>query len=184
MPRPRGRRGETRNRHAHRGGRAAAAPGQRHAGAAQHHRAGKHQLAGQVAPPRPPGRIRPRHAQRAHHPAAHLQVGHEPPVGMYHQPLIQRATHRRRLYAHHSRSDSPQIIPQSCNGASASRVARDRKSAPSARVGMREQQRWVTDQAATISHAPWAPGQAAALGGAMRVGVHQLVQPVSKCQRY
>ena len=74
--------------------------------------------------PRRLGRIRARHAQRAHHPAAHLQVGHEPPVGMYHQPLIQRATHRRRLYAHHSRSDSPPNIPPSRGRASASRVAR------------------------------------------------------------
>ena len=133
VPRPRGRRGETCNRHAHRGGRAAAAPGQRHAGAAQHHRAGKHQLAGQVAPPRRLGRIRPRHAQRAHHPAAQLQIGHEPAIGMDHQPLIERSTHWRRLYAHHSRSDSPPIIPPS-RGASASRVARARRSAPSATI--------------------------------------------------
>ena len=93
VPQRRGRRGETRNRHAHRGGRTAAAPGQRHAGAAQHHRAGKHQLAGQVAPPRRLGRIRPRHAQRAHHPAAQLQIRHEPAIGMDHQPLIERSTH-------------------------------------------------------------------------------------------
>ena len=99
------------NRHAHRGGRAAAAPGPRHAGAAQHHRAGKHQLAGQVAPPRPPSAASERAMRSARTtPAAHLQVGHEPPVGMHHQPLIQRATHRRRLYAHHSRSDSPPMI--------------------------------------------------------------------------
>ena len=112
VPRRRGRRGESRNRHANRGGRAAAAPGQRHAGAAQHHRAGKHQLAGQVAPPRPAGRVRARHAQRAHHAATHLQIRHEPAVGMDHQPLIERSTHWRRLYAHHSRSDSPPIIPR------------------------------------------------------------------------
>ena len=99
VPRHRGRRGETRNRYANRGGRAAAAPGQRHAGAAQHHRAGKHQLAGQVTPPCPLRRIRPCHAQRAHHAAAHLQIRHEPAIGMHHQPLIQRSTHWRRLYA-------------------------------------------------------------------------------------
>ena len=150
---------DSHNRHAHRGGRATTAPGQRHAGAAQHHRAGKHQLAGQITPPRRLGRIRTRHAQRAYHPAANLQVGQEPPVGMHHQPLIQRATQRRRLYAHHSRSDSPPIIPPSRGGTSASRVARARESALSARVGMRKRQRWLTDQAATISHHRGHPGR-------------------------
>ena len=44
------------------------------------------QLAGQVTQPRPLGRIQPRHAVRSHHPAAHLQVGHEPAIGMTTNP--------------------------------------------------------------------------------------------------
>ena len=148
---------DSHNRHAHRGGRATTAPGQRHAGAAQHHRAGKHQLAGQITPPRRLGRIRTRHAQRVH-PApisrsARNRPSHAPPApdtACHPAPPIK---------CHHSRSDSPPIIPPSRGGTSASRVARARESALSARVGMRKRQRWLTDQAATISHHRGHPGR-------------------------
>ena len=122
-----GRRPKARNRQADGGGRKAALPRARRAGAVQHHRSGEHQFAGEVAPPGPGGRVRARHTQRAHHATVHLHVGHEPPVGVHHQPLIQRSAHRRRLYSHRRDSAS---LPIPC--APERRAQLDRRSGESA----------------------------------------------------
>ena len=77
----------------------------------QHHRSREDQLAGEVTPPPPPPAASERAIRSARTtPPPHLQVGHEPPVGMHHQPLIQRPTHQRRLYSLHA--DTP--LPITC----------------------------------------------------------------------